>query len=113
VLRRLAEQHVVFYNHDTKDVEMESPLIHRVVSALLSSKDHELSVQLVQQLLACQAAAACEAKLEKQVAAESRPRSSPRTELEGELDSSRKEVKLLFKGIESTRAVLRKRRRNP
>jgi hypothetical protein len=137
VLRRLAEQHVIFYNHDTKNVEMESPLIHRVVSTLLASKEHELSMQLVQQLLAWQAAAqtkadleqqmavesrrgesstwqvaaACEAELEKQVAAESRPRSSPRTELECELDASRKEVKLLLKGIESTRAALRQRRR--
>ena len=45
-----------FFNHDTKNVEMESPLIHRVVSALLASQEHELSVQLVQQLLAWQLA---------------------------------------------------------
>ena len=113
MLRRLAEQHVVFYNHDTKNVEMESPLIHRVVTALLASKEHELSVQLVQQLLAWQVAAACEAKLEQQVAAErlSGPKSSPRTELECELDASRREVKLLLKAIEATRAALRQRRR--
>ncbi len=115
VLRRLAEQHVIFYNHDTKNVEMESPLVHRVVAALLASKEHELSVQLVQQLLAWQAAAAGEARLEQQVvAAERRSGFKPtaRTEaLECELDGARRELKLLLKGIDSSRVALRQLRR--
>ena len=112
VLRRLAEQHVVFYNQDTKDVEMESPLVHRVVSALLSSRDHELSVQLVQQLLQWQAAAMREAKLEQRMAAESRSLQTARlTELEGRLDAASEKVQKLLEDVEATRSALRELRR--
>ena len=112
VLRRLAEQHVVFYNHDTKYVEMESPLVHRVAAALLSSKDHELSVLLVRQLLECQRAAHAKADLEQQMAVENKSasKSARIVELECELDASRKLFKLLDKGVEATRASLRERR---
>jgi hypothetical protein len=70
VLRRLSEQHVIFYNHDTRFVELESPLMHRVASALLGSQDHQLSMALLRQLLAWQAAAQAKAELEQQLAAE-------------------------------------------
>lgn len=113
VLRRLAELHVIFYNHDTKYVEMESPLTQRVVSALLSSKDHELSMQLVRQSLAWQAADKLEAHLGQQMAGENRsePKSSRITKLESELDAARKQAKLLLQSLEATRASLLELRR--
>ena len=113
VLRRLAEQHVIFYNHDTKYVEMESSLIHRVVNALLSSKDHELSVQLVRQLLAWQAAAQNKADLEQQMAVESRSwfKSTRASKLERDLDAARQRVSEIQLQVETTRASLRELRR--
>jgi len=112
VLRRLAEQHVIFYNHDSKYVEMESPLIHRVVSALLTSNDHKLCMQLVRQLLAFKTALQIKGELEQQMAVENHAESKSTriTELKCELDAARKGVKQLQHGIETTRAALRELR---
>jgi hypothetical protein len=112
--RRLAEQHVIFYNHDNKHVEIESPLVSRVVSAILSSRDHELSMYLVRHSLAWQAAALREAMVEKQMALENRSGSShsPRViALESELDTARYDVKQLQQRLETTRDALREMRR--
>jgi len=84
-----------------------------VVNALLSSKDHELSVLLVRQLLACQAAATLEAKLEQHMAVENRSesKSTRLSKLEFNLDAARQSVIDLQLQLETTRVSLRELRR--
>jgi len=112
VLRRLAEQHVIFYNHDTKNVEMESPLVHRVVNVLLSSKDHELSVQLVRQLLEWQTVTQKYADLKQRKSEESRSwfKSTRALKLERDLDAAHQRLVEIPLQVETTRASLRELR---
>jgi len=66
VLRRLSENHVIFYNHKGKAVETCSDLDRRVVKEKLDDEQHNISMALVRKLQAWQAAWAAEAKEEQQ-----------------------------------------------
>jgi len=115
VLRRLCEQHIVFYNHDTTYVEIESPLVRRVVGALLASSDHQQSMELVRQLLGWQAAAQARAELQQLLAAEQaagRGRGgwlAPEpavADLERDLLAARGRERLARQGADAARAAL-------
>ena len=120
VLRRLCEQHVVFYNHDTTYVEIESPLVRRVVGALLASSDHQQSMELLRQLLGWQAAAQARAELQQLLAAEQaagRGRGgwlAPEpavADLERDLLAARGRERLARQGADNARAALQALRR--
>jgi hypothetical protein len=116
VLRRLCEQHVVFYNHDTMYVEIESPLVRRVVGALLASSDHQQSMELVRQLLGWLAAAQARAELQQLLAAEQAAGrgqggwfAAPApdvVDLERELFAARGRERLARQGVDAARAAL-------
>ena len=115
-LRRLCEQHVVFYSHDTTYVEVESPLVRRVVGALLASSDHQQSMELVRQLLGWQAAAQARAELQQQLAAEQAGGGRGRggwlapapivADLERDLQAARGRERLARQGADAARAAL-------